>query len=351
MSVCSCHSSKVTKTADSPAETMLPSYEETLPEDIPETAAVENTGQKPEPFSRFWYDNYYGVSDLSDLLDYINDASIKTLMLRDCTFTDLSPLSRLPELETLSILDNPHISDLSPLSSLENLKILLLDELPHIESIAPLSTLVNLRYLRLEYSDVYFRELVPLQNLEKLYLGSYGEIVDFTYISQLQSLKRFSISPIYPFSITHFNASTYSNTFKEMQNVEKLGDLINLESLGVSTPMIEDTMPEFFPRNFDISWIIALQKLREFSLNHSSIDDISPLAELPNLAEVDLYQTRVKDITPLLKSKSIKKIWRPITANSETDDPDYPSTIITNLYRQFEERGIDFSIFFRNDNR
>jgi Leucine-rich repeat (LRR) protein len=170
-----------------------------------------------------------------------------------------------------------------------------------------LSSLVNLRYLHLTYfKDRYFRELLPLQNLEVLILsGLYPVNLDFTYIAQLYSLRELSISDGSPF-----------------HNIEELRNLVNLEKINI------------WGISSNISWITPLQKLEEVDFSYSKINDISPLLELPNLSSVLLYRTEVKDISPLLESKSIKIIVDFITEEASSE-----------LYSLFRERGIEIMPF------
>ena len=285
-------------------------------------ANVERRYTMPLPFSshRESDNTFYDVKDLSALLSYLDDTSIKSLRLYRGTYTDLSPLAILTELEELSIVANDNLIDLSPLRSLTSLKSLQLLNDNFAESLEPLSALVNLRYLKLWHRDRDYRELLPLQQLETLKLSNLlpTQNLDLTYIAQLYSLKELDISV----------------SFRNMLvNIDRLGDLVNLEQL---TLLGVDPM--------DISWMANLQNLQELTLRSTTIDDISPLAELPNLVSVNLEYVTVQDIAPLLESGSIKSIHQHFGQFYSDRDKDYQ--LMKELSPQFEERGIDHSYYF-----
>jgi Leucine-rich repeat (LRR) protein len=271
--------------------------------------------------------------NLDDFSYLFSDTSIKSLRLDGGSYSDLSPLAMLHDLEELSIDFNNNITDISPIGSLSRLKKLELDLLdsltdissigslvgleslaihncPKIESIEAVSFLVNLKHLSIvySYSDKYYKELVPLKHLEVLTIYNYvRERMDVSYIAQLYALKELEIKP-----------PTYHSEDR-LININQLGNLINLEKLSLS-----------YLDGVDLSWITSLQKLKELSLRYCTINDISPLLELPNLERVGLQISKVKDIAPLLESKSIKIISGPIVEND------------IGFYDLFWERGIEY---------
>ena len=278
----------------------------------PITTPVEDAAAIPQPFSRRnWTGEYWNVNDLSDLLAYLDDPSIQILGFYRGTFSDLSPLSDLSELKELSIDFNRNVTDISPLASLVNLKKLILFE-TGMKNIEPISSLVNLRHLEIrdwELQERYFRELLPLQQLETLVLTN-GAWLDAASISQLRSLRELNITPGGGRNIEPTN----------IVNIELLGNLSNLEKLTI-----------LGVRNLDISWITSLQNLEYLELRACTIDDISPLLALPRLVKVSLLASTVGDFTPLLESKSIKSITG-----------FYGENFSDELIVQFRERGIEF---------
>ena len=223
-------------------------------------------------------DEYWDMNDISYFIKH--QPTVRSLRLIGGTFTDITPLTQLNYLEELEITLNNYITDISPIASLVNLKKLTLG-LDYLESIESLSSLINLNYLCLYYNDSYYKELVPLQNIDilKLYGNKDGGI-DVCYISELLTLRELSITP---------------KGF--IHNIEKLSNLNNLEELTILGVV-----------DIDLSWVIKLQKLRTIAINNGNIDNIRPLLELPNLIKVDLSYSEVNDIMPLLESNSIKII-------------------------------------------
>jgi hypothetical protein len=279
-----------------------------IPEITTENDANENGNPNPYTFE-FSRGTYYNMNDLTYFLE---DTSIKSLRFYRGTFSDLSPLAELTELEELEITGNRYITNISPIDSLLNLKKLTLHNEAYGGNIEAISSLVNLRYLYLFYKDIYYRELLPLQKLEVLRLTNNSPAdLDVTYIAQLHSLKELVISP------------SYRDT--SLMNIEQLGSLVNLEKISIHN-LIET----------DISWITSLQELKEVFFHNTTIKDINPLLELPNLITVNLYQSVVNDITPLLESKSIKSIHDPYIEDGVD---------ALELIHLFGERGIDFFPF------
>jgi Leucine-rich repeat (LRR) protein len=299
VSICSCLAHKKA------VEILPSSHVEDTPLILSETDS-ENVLDKDDNTSQYTFRYSNGTYwDMNDLTYFLNDTSIKSLDLFNGTFHNLNPLAELKELEELSIKGNDYITDISPIGSLINLKKLSLSNNCREESIVPISALTNLLHLELFYNDRYFKELVPLQQLEYLMLRGY-EKLDASYIGQLYSLKELYIDcgPII--------------------NIELLKNLTNLEKFYIDSD------------GLDISWITHLQKLRELELRVNRINDISPLLELPNLVDVSLHKTVVRDIRPLSESKSIKRITGFVLEDN---------TMNIDIFL-FIERGIEFTPYF-----
>ncbi|MDR0443045.1 MAG: hypothetical protein LBH44_06540 [Treponema sp.] len=104
-----------------------PGFSSVAQSDLSQTTYSESKSTIPQPFSSFSNGSYWDVSDLSDLLAFIGDTSLKSLKIFSGTFSDLSPLKQLTELEELYIRGStPNITDISSLSSFVNLKKLVL---------------------------------------------------------------------------------------------------------------------------------------------------------------------------------------------------------------------------------
>jgi len=214
----------------------------------------------------------------------------------------------LTELEELEIFMSEPVGDISPIGSLGNLRRLRLFNSGTEESIEPLSSLINLRYLDLTYYDRYFKQLLPLHQLEVLRINNPSlEPIDVIYIAQLHSLRNLEIG---------------SRLF--LPSLQQLRNLVNLERLSISSSL-----------DIDLSWITSLENLKRLEIIGSTIYDISPLAKLPNLEELDLYRTEVRDFTPLLESRSLTEISR------ATVEDEYQ----LELHALFRSRGITLVLY------
>jgi Leucine-rich repeat (LRR) protein len=263
-----------------------------------------------KPYSFLYFpesDTYYDLNDLSYFPS--EKPSVKSVRVRG-TFSDLSPLTLLPNMEELDIINNNYIHDITPLASLVNLKKLTLVMCDNIESIKPISSLVNLKYLSIDYDDTYYEELAALENLEFLRLstGFAGtEETDVVHIAKLTLLKELNIKA----------GLFHADYLGRIRNINLLENLVNLEVLS-----FRNVAP-------DISWITGLKKLKKFEINDGYIEDLRPLLELPGLVEVDLSFTEVKDISVLLESKTIKKVTGPRLWDNE-------------LLARFAKKGIEY---------
>jgi Leucine-rich repeat (LRR) protein len=252
------------------------------------TAKVpDNTDETIAPFYEWFQEEtgtYFGLNDLSY---FLWDSSITSISLCYGTFSDLTPLTKLPNLEELSIMENWYLTDISPLSSLVNLKSL---------------------YLFISPGRNY-AELLPLKHLESLGLAY---VHDVTNIAQLQSLKTLQIGG-------------FERSGEEL-NINRLENLVNLEDLTLDRIQA-----------LDLSWIQSLRKLKVLWLRDDTINDITPLAALPNLEKIYIASCTIEDITPLLKSKSIKQI-RVDNGRGNVGMDDLPE--------RFNAQGIHYECYF-----
>jgi internalin A len=101
---------------------------------------------------------------------------------------DISPVSHLINLRTLSINSDRNVIDISPLSKLANLTNLFLDINIKVTDISPLSTLTELTQLVLIQSGV--RDLSPLKGLSKLEeLFLVGNIKDYSPVAHVKDVQ------------------------------------------------------------------------------------------------------------------------------------------------------------------
>ncbi|MDR2941682.1 MAG: hypothetical protein LBV17_03725 [Treponema sp.] len=275
---------------------------------------TDSTNNK-NPYSFDYFpesDTYYDINDLSYFSS--EKSSVKSVHVSGGTFSDLSPLVLLPNLEELEIYINEYLYDITPLASLINLKKLMLMMCDNIESIKPISSLVNLKYLNLDFNDTYYEELVTLQNLEFLRLSTSIngiEEIDVVNVAKLLSLKEL-----------HIKAGYYPHYLGKIRNINLLGNLVDLEAL-----LLYNVAP-------DISWITRLKKLKKVGIRWGYMEDLKPLLELPCLEEVYLAFSEIKDISVLLESKTIKKVNGPRVQWGD------------DLIERFAKKGIEYEEFY-----
>ena len=105
---------------------------------------------------------------------------------------DLSPLTQLTNLSSLSLSRFEHVSDLSPLAQLTNLSSLSLSGFGQVSDLSPLAQLPNLPRLDLRHlpqvSDL--SPLAELTNLSSLKLGGLPQVSDLSPLAELENLNR-----------------------------------------------------------------------------------------------------------------------------------------------------------------
>ena len=123
-----------------------------------------------------------------ELLQYMT--KLERLMLFSFLDSDLTPLTNIPSLVSLTLSGTPN--DITPLSDLVNLESLFWEH-NWADDLTPLSSLTNLRRLTLEIPEV--RDLSPLSelvSLEDLFFAGH-QIEDLTPLSTLQNLTSLTI--------------------------------------------------------------------------------------------------------------------------------------------------------------
>jgi internalin A len=211
-------------------------------------------------------------------------------------FSDLSPLSSLLELRTLSLTSHL-ISDLIPLANLTNLIDLDLSG-QQISDLTPLSTLTSLRKFSLSNSQV--TDLSPLAHLTQLTELNLinTPILDFSAISQLSNLTQLKI----------FNS--------QLSQLQPLAALKSLEFLDISDNAISDIQPLAQLANltrlnlssnqvFDLTPLPYLTQLMTLFLEDNQISDLTPLQSLTQLAVLYLKYNQIFDLTPLQSLKQL----------------------------------------------
>ncbi|POZ53168.1 COR domain-containing protein [Methylovulum psychrotolerans] len=216
--------------------------------------------------------------------------------------TDLSPLSHLLSLQSLSI-ENTQVIDLSPLAGLATLQWLYVGKTP-VSDLSPLAGLAALQWLVVSKTSV--SDLSPLAGLVALQeLDAEG-----TPVSDL--------SP--------------------------LAGLAALQSLNVRGTPVSDLSP--------LTGLMALQVL---DAGNTDVSDLSPLADLVALQSIDVAYTKVSDLSPLesLRKQGIPVKWATQEQGICVEDcpltnTDLPAeiakqgiTAIVNYFQEQTSQGVD----------
>ena len=205
------------------------------------------------------------VNDYSDLKHF---PYLQSLSIVDCEDRDLSALSGLTELRSLSIVGGRISQDsLKVIGTLKSLERLVLQDC-NLSSIAPLDGLTNLTYLDLSKNALRnIGVFSGFTKLQELHMGE-NALTDLDAISNLSELKIINVP------------------LNSIQSIKPLFSVIGLTELNISDNALED-----------IDGIGALTSLSKLNLNQNLISDIAPLAGCTALTELDVSGNKLKEIT------------------------------------------------------
>jgi Leucine-rich repeat (LRR) protein len=182
-----------------------------------------------------------GVSDLSGLQHAISLTNLRLEGTARGRSKDLTPLSHLPSLESLS-LPEQRITDLSPLAQLRSLNKLNLRGNPLVE-LDPLRTTVNLT--ELDISETKARDLAPLTTLKFLSVLTAEEAAlrDVTALADMHRLTEAHLSGNNIHSlpqITSKSRLTILNLdYNAISNVSPLAPLLRRTEISVNYQRIQ----------------------------------------------------------------------------------------------------------------
>jgi internalin A len=262
---------------------------------IQKTNGIENKTHSDWKAKEINSDDTYW--DVKDLTYFLNNPFITVLKIQSGSFSNLTPLANLTQLEELEILNNVCISSIEPLAKLQNLKKLNLSGCKNIVGIQPLANLFNLNELDISSYDheTICAELAHLKALKVLWI-SIGKITSLTHISQLDSLEEIVLDVSY----------IHDDSIATLQNLKNLK---NLELYGVR---YIDIVTDYNRKKIYLEWIKQLSKLEYLRLEGFEISDVQPLLDIPCITTINLDRCVVGDLIPLVNSKSIKNIVTPI---------------------------------------
>lgn len=138
-----------------------------------------------------------GCSGITNLAPVARFSQLQTLDLDGCTsMVDLSPLASLTQLETLYLGGCTSLTDLSPLASFAQLETLSLNGCTGVVNLSPLASLTQLRRLSLDgcTAVVDLAPLAGLGQLQALYINDCSRVVDLAPLAKLPLLRRLDIN-------------------------------------------------------------------------------------------------------------------------------------------------------------
>ncbi len=281
-----------------------------------------------------------GIQDLTGLEFAINLTKLEFEERYDITgeiikISDISPLSRLINLETLDLYGNK-VSDISPLAKLTNLRVLGLRD-NEISDIPPLSRLINLETLDLYGNKVTdISPLAGLENLKELDLNdnevsNISSLVGFKNLTHLRlnNNKVSNLSPLAGLDLIGLDLQGNG-----ISDISPIANLINITSLRLHSNEISDISPLAGLKNLiyldlysneisDISPLTELKNLEKLTLGDNKISDISPLAGLTKLRLLTLHENRISDFAPV--ANLIKNMYHYTNSNQDVSDAAAPS--------------------------
>ncbi len=199
------------------------------------------------------------------------------------SFSDLTGMEYMVNLEGLSMAYNGTLSDLTPLAALHRLEWLTLEG-EHITDILPLSGLIGLRTL-----DLYYNEIVDI-----------GPLADMTMLYEL--------------NLRHNNIT----------DINVLAGLRGLWYLVLDDNEIDNISP-----------VAGLTDLWQLSLYQNQVSDLTPLTGVTSLGELDVSYNQVTDIYPLVQNAGLDSgDVVDVTGNSLDDEQQQ------DYMRQLRDRGV-----------
>ena len=268
-----------------------------------------------------------GISDISPLAKFTDLQSLNLTMLQ---ISDISPIKALTKLRSLDLMDTM-VSDLTPLSNLSALQSLILSDMKirNFEVIAKLPNLQSIELGNVKGADIGL--LASLQNLKSLTLFDL-EPSDLVRLSTLPALESLDLICSEASDITPLaNISTLRSLRCDeipFSDLSPLAKLTNLESLYLRLTSVSDISPLRYCMSLrylqllhigkisDLSPLADVVTLQSLTIGTKAALDLTPLANLPALQKLDLYAARALDLSPLTRLASLRwlhlrdvKVW------------------------------------------
>ncbi len=221
------------------------------------------------------------------------------------------------------------IHSLEAIQSLTNLKSLSLRTalrpmLHTISDISPLSKLVNLEYL--DISDTRVSDLSPIKfasKIKHLYLAN-SQVEDLSVISSCQSLEAIEIS------------GTLVNDLRPLKQLSQLRivhcyrtPIIDLAPLSQLEKL--EIIGLGYTKLYDLAPLSSLSNIKFFYIAKTNIGNLAPLAKSLKLIRLDCSDSQVSDLMPLLHiiRSGIPVFWKE-DEPFFVPEPQFPAIIVEN---------------------
>ncbi|MCL5266512.1 MAG: leucine-rich repeat protein [Bacteroidetes bacterium] len=218
------------------------------------------------------YSSYYKIGSLNGIEKC---KSLVVLGMSDQSIADISSLSGLTSLQSLSLDQNRVIADIAPLANLINLQKLNLQS-NNISDISPLKDLTKLTFLNLMTNPITdISELRNMTELEQLWL-------DYSHLTGTSVVSGF----------TKLNILWMTDC--DLTDISFVSTLSNLHLLHIGGNHVSD-----------ISVVANCTQLERLYMDRNEIVDITALKKLTNLNLLDLGYNKITNIQPLVDNTGL----------------------------------------------
>ena len=272
----------------------------------------------------FW-DRDVDISALSGM------TKMEALAILCINVSDVSALAGMTQLKSLVIMGTNRLTDLTPLSKLSQLESLEIKS-NAVDDLTPLEGLTNLQYLDL--SGNFIQDVSPLAGLSKLttlYLGS-NPIKDYTMLAGIRpSLSGCDFEPDSAPQAINFNDSVLEQKIRAALNIPD-GEITFAQTEPITELLLGNEWQESIPDDIKISDISALKyfpNLKILELQNNNISDLNVFIGLKSLKKLDLAGNPVFSIEPLQSCGSIQ--WLNLSGSRIENEQLAPISTMTKL--------------------
>jgi len=247
------------------------------------------------------FESFMVPDDCTSLEDLYYMPKLKSLILKGCVISDLSPIGHLKELEELMITDmvlSP--ADVETVASLVSLKYLTASNCS-LSGIKPLASLTALEYLDLSNNAI--GDLSVLTSMPELtYLDlSHNALKNLSKIESLKKLIELDVSYNTLEALSPLSACTELRILEATNNaltdLSGLDKAVNLGVLYVSSNKLTD-----------ISALSKLSAIADLDLSRNEIADLSPIVKLTNLMMLNFSYNKITEIPDMHKNTALSEV-------------------------------------------